>query len=218
MRHDFAYQRRIGEVIERSVAGMFQRTGMHVIPSFDWSGKDDNAAPTLQGPDGRCAVLPDLQCFKKGQHCWLEVKFKSERTLHRMTNTLCTGINWRLFDHYRDVEDETGAEAYLLFVHADTGEMRGDVVTSLERYPHHDYSGDVMGKGGMLFWQYDELPLWGSLSAVDRAFARSPVRAAAPRVRRHRSSVLKPQVKLWPKPPDERQTNFFDLLEEKKAR
>jgi len=206
MRRDLAFQRRVGEVVKR-IKEMLVRTDVRVIPSFDSSGTDDNTAPALDGPDSKCS----------GAHCRLVVRFKTARSPFRKTNTLCTGINWRLFDRYRDLQEETGAEVYILFVHFDTGEMRGDVIASLERYVHHEYDGPDMGPGGMLFWEYDLLPRWGSLEVIDNPFARSPARLSAPRVRRHKESPLKGQVKLWPKPPDVRQTNFLDVLEPSKA-
>lgn len=204
MQPSFSVKRLIGELVERAVDDLIRRTGVHVIRSFDWSGKDDSTAPTMIGPDGKRSTLPDLQCFRDGRFYWLEVKWKRDRTPHWASGgTLCTGINKRLWDEYRAIQERTGSKVFLLFVHGDTQEMRGDAIDALDRYKHHPYDGPKMGRDGMWFWEYDRIPRWGSLTTIDSPWTESAYPSCA-------AADCRPLVATRPKSP---QTDFFDALE-----
>jgi len=153
-----------GRVVEEHVAAYMRKRGWWVVPSYEFSGKENDHAPKMVAPPGwRDLVLPDLQGFKDRRLVWLEVKSKTCCTLHHISNDLpVTGIAKRLYLHYQQVEIETGGTVYLLFVHEKENEIRGDALTCLRTYEHHDWPDDDMDRGGTIFWEFSRIPLWGS--------------------------------------------------------
>src|SRR3972149_1435615 len=83
-----------GHTGEKIVTEMLQKRGWYVIPSYDFSGPNDDKAPKLQGL-GNGFVLPDLDISRNGKRKWAEVKTKDEATFTRITQKLEHGIPLR---------------------------------------------------------------------------------------------------------------------------
>lgn len=153
---------------EKKVAAWAARRGWYVLPSYDYSGKGDSKAPKLLAPPGgRDLILPDLACFRGHGLRWLEVKWKRKADLYRKTRTMVTGISLRLWNHYREIEQRVGGEVFVVFLHEQEREVRGDKLSALRGYVDHTDPSDKMSRGGMIFWPYERIPKWGSLEMLD---------------------------------------------------
>jgi hypothetical protein len=145
--------------------------GYYVSGTYDFSGKDDNKAPKLMAPPrGESLVLPDLQCFKvtsPDPATWMEVKWKARAVLYRKGGYRVTGINKRHWQHYQKVQHLTSAKVFVMFIHDAESEIRADTLDDLRAYVSHEYDGDKMGRGGMVFWPYDDIPCWGDLGMLN---------------------------------------------------
>ena len=152
---------------EKALAGWVRAKGWHVLPTYDFSGKGDDKAPKLLAPPGQVdLVMPDLQCFRSGACRWIECKWKTQATWHRVTKRWVTGISLRLANHYIKVQQLTGADVSLLFLHEREGEVRGGPMREIEPLWAHDYGGGRMGRHGMRFWRWEEMPLRATLAEV----------------------------------------------------
>lgn len=152
-------------VWERKLAAWVRRRGWHVLPTYDFNGAGEDKAPALLSPPGMTdLVLPDLQCFRSGRVRWIECKWKARADEYRKGGYLVTGISLRLAGHYAQVRRATGADVWILFLHEREREVRGGPMASL---PHsHDYTGGVMGRAGMRFWRYAEIPRLCDLTEI----------------------------------------------------
>lgn len=164
---DFRSKLDAARVWEKKLARWVRRRGWYVVPTYDFSGKGEDKAPKLLAPLGKeSLVLPDLQCFRAGEQQWLECKYKSEAIVYRKGGYRTTGISRRLRDHYEQVQQATGASVVIAFLHEKEREVRGAALVDLAQHFSHEYAGAKMGRSGMVFWKYDELPCWGRLEAI----------------------------------------------------
>lgn len=126
----------VGQLGEKAAAREFKRDRMSVIASCEFSGKNDNHAPVLEF-ERHNLTLPDLDVSGRGKRCWFEVKTYDAPQLFRVHGCYVHGIPVRLFDHYVNVERETGSEVYLAIVEVATSEMLvGSVpLSQMSKYP-----------------------------------------------------------------------------------
>lgn len=135
---------------ERAVADWLQDRGWWIVPSYDYSGEEDNKAPRLQG--AACGlVIPDLDISKQGKRLWAEVKTKAAATFYRKLNRDEHGINRRLWRHYHQVQDITGTHVWIFVVEESTQMLLAEALDVLDQ-DMREYNGDKMGRGGMVFW------------------------------------------------------------------
>ena len=131
---------------------MLHKRGWYVIPSYDFSGPNDDKAPKLQGL-GNGFVLPDLDISRNGKRKWAEVKTKDEATFTRITQKLEHGIPLRHFRDYKIVREITGCEVFLFVYEIRTGDI---LYASLDNpdflATKRIYKGNKMSLGGMIFW------------------------------------------------------------------
>lgn len=156
---------------EVRLGDFLRRRGWFIVPAYDFSGKGEEKAPKmLAPPNKRSLVLPDLQCFsQRHANRWIEVKVKDHAEWYRIGQHLTTGFNLRHWDHYHRVEELSAAEVTVVFVHESEREIRAATLTQLrEEFFSHEYKGPLMGPHGMVFFRYDDIPLWGSLETVYR--------------------------------------------------
>src|ERR1700686_3532637 len=107
-----------GREAEQMVAGILQRRGWFVIPSYDYSGEHGDKAPKIQGAH-EGIVLPDLGVAGKGIMKWAEVKAKAHADFTLLTHTYDHGIGLRKWAHYRRVQRETGCQVWLFLFEED---------------------------------------------------------------------------------------------------
>lgn len=112
----------VGQLGEKAAAAQFKREGRSVIASCEFSGANDNHAPVLEF-ERHNLTLPDLDVSGRGRRCWFEVKTYDSARENRSHGIFVHGIPVRLYDHYVNVERETGSEVYLVIVEVLTGEM-----------------------------------------------------------------------------------------------
>ncbi len=119
-----------GRAGEQRVATWLQGRGWYVIPSYDYSGESGDKAPRLIGAD-EAFPLPDLDIAKGGQRRWAEVKTKYAATFTRKTQTYDHGINYRHFEAYLRVQEETGSECWIMIYEESTGCLIGRPLSEL---------------------------------------------------------------------------------------
>ena len=151
---------------ERALSDWYQRKfGAHVLPTYDYSGLQENKAPKLICQNSGL-VIPDLLVCGNGRTTWVECKWKTHADLHRKTGHLVTGVNARHFSHYQQVKTISGRCVYLMFLHVKEQEVRGAELDSLMETIHHTYDGDKMGYSGMVFWNWNDLKKWCNLEEL----------------------------------------------------
>lgn len=164
--NDFERKLAWGGQAERALSLWLQQQGWYVLPTYDYSGLDNNKAPKLEGSSpNRSLVIPDLLAaqFSKGT-VWLEVKRKSKADWTHQTGRRETGIPLRLWNDYLDVQHETRLDVWVLFVHEQEDEVRGQRITYLNngdcshgKYGHQptrrESRSDRMGR--MVFFCWD---------------------------------------------------------------
>lgn len=152
-----------GRAGEQVVADMLKRRGWFVIPSYDYAGEDGNKAPKMTGQ--RVAyVIPDLDIARAGVRIWAEVKTKAAPTLHRISGTFEHGIPLRHFQHYKEVQKETGCEVWLFVLEEETQTVRFAKLDDLGS--GRVYDGRKMSRGGMVFWPVTAFRVFGPVGAA----------------------------------------------------
>lgn len=121
-----------GGEAEKAVSRWLQARGWYVLPTYDYSGEDDNKAPKMEGFK-RSLVIPDLLAaqFAHGS-CWLEVKRKTKADYTYTTGRHETGISLRLWNDYKAVAHETGIDASVIFVHEREDQIRAGRIARLD--------------------------------------------------------------------------------------
>jgi len=110
---------RTGELV---VAGELEARGWFVIPSYDYTGADGDKAPKMRRC-GDAVVVPDLDVCRRGDRKWVEVKTKTEPTLHRKTQTLEHGIDAHHWEQYGRVQTESGCNVFLCVLERSSGQV-----------------------------------------------------------------------------------------------
>jgi hypothetical protein len=141
---------------ELRVAALLQSRGWYILPSSDYSGPAGNHAPKIHGAQ-EGIVLPDLAIAKKGLLLLAEVKAKWEPTFTILTGTYDHGISRRLCRQYLRCQEEMGAHVWLFILEEKSQTLLFQSIDELRKSTNvsHIYEGDVMDKGGMVFWPRD---------------------------------------------------------------
>lgn len=95
---------------------------------------------------------------------WLEVKRKSKADYTVTKGRYETGIPLRLWNDYLDVQHETGLDVWIMFVHEQEDEVRGQRITYLNngecnhgKYSHdsirRESNSDRMGRMVFFCWE-----------------------------------------------------------------
>lgn len=150
--------------IEMAVGAWLIRRGWSVLPVYDYSGLADGKAPKLDNGAGGI-VTPDLLASKAGETRWVEVKFKARADWTHLTQRLETGINLRLWNHYKTILAETGIDVWLVFVHEAEDLVCGQNMTWLSQRAR-EYTGKKMGRDGMVFFPLGELKVFCRMSDI----------------------------------------------------
>lgn len=146
-----------GHTGELIIAKILQEGGWYVIPSYDYTGEDDNKAPRLQGIHEQF-VIPDLDIAKDGCRLWAEVKTKASASFTRITQRYEHGIPMRHYRHYLKVQEITGCDVWLYVYEEDTRTILRGSIDYLSQFKR-EYNGDKMSRGGMVFFPRDKFEL-----------------------------------------------------------
>lgn len=113
-RTSFEESLRFGQEGEHEVARvLLQKAGVTLMPLYQF---DTTHAPFLLTFDFKKITCPDLLYFKQGKAYMVEVKTKNQwvRFLHK---TLETGLDLRLWQEYRKIQQESNIPVYVFFNH-----------------------------------------------------------------------------------------------------
>lgn len=155
-----------GREIEKAVAAWLMARGTKILPVYDYSGLADGKAPKFTAAKiSESLVVPDLLGAKSGHCIWFEVKYKHHADFTRKTQQFETGISYRLWMHYQQVEQESGIPVWLLFAHYKENELRGERLSSLKGNARI-YNGPKMGSSGMVFFNYRSLKRFAALTDI----------------------------------------------------
>lgn len=156
----------VGRLWEQRIARWLMLKGWLILPVYDYSG-NDHKAPKLEALKKEDSlVLPDLLMFQQQRVQWMEVKYKESAVEYRKTHQMVTGLNLRLWNHYKKVQEETGHPVFIAFIHQREEEVVGNKLSVLGAGNYQVYEGDKMGNGGMIFFPYSELKRWCNISVL----------------------------------------------------
>lgn len=147
-----------GTNVQRKTATWLTRRWKYVVARVN----DDTAVAPMLEAWGRQVPLPDLQLMRPdGSLLWCDVKYKTCAVEFHVARVRRTGIDASAHSNYERVEALTGRPVYLLFVHRDENEVRR------ARVGQDAVRGVGVGQG-MVYWDYDRLPIVGTYSEIDR--------------------------------------------------
>lgn len=109
-RASFEEYLQFGKEGEHEVAELLIEKGVTIMPLYQF---EETHAPFLVSQDQKL-ISPDLFCFGKDAF-FVEVKTKRQWVVFR--TCVETGLDKRLWDHYKNVKDATGKNIYLVFNH-----------------------------------------------------------------------------------------------------
>lgn len=158
-----------GQRTENLIMNWMISRGSVVIPVCDVKPFVDDRG-IKKGPqvfdDVRTYTAPDVLAFKRGKAMWLETKHKTVFSWHRASKKWVTGIDIPHFEDYCRVQEITGQQVYIMFLHvsdqpAAYDEQHGcpfvcptglfwapvDVLKEME-----SHRSDKWGRRGMVYW------------------------------------------------------------------
>lgn len=147
----FDQQLAIGRFWELAVNGYLQARGYRTAALYMAS---DGDAPALVGTFGKL-ILPDIVAERNERAAFFEVKFKAATTYYRKAGRMTTGIPIRHRDAYKVVKKSFDCPVYIVFIHEKENTVRYGELDALK--VSHEYTGARMGKGGEVFYCYDNL-------------------------------------------------------------
>lgn len=162
----------MGKTGEGIIAQWMKRQGYNVLPVYE-KEQGDYKGPALYAVDAQL-IAPDMLVFQpSGKTVWIEAKTKSAFTLHRKSGHWVTGIDYRHYCDYLQVQAVSPWPVWLLFLHFDgqakdspagcpTG-LFGNKLTILQRNEHHRYPED---NPKMVYWKDTALRKIAELSDV----------------------------------------------------
>lgn len=128
-RNDFKRALAMGVEGEELVCSALLRMGVTALPLFQFT---DEIAPKILTATKRFSS-PDLICFGRKGAFFVEVKTKNSWSVDRRSNLLVTGVNKRLWDDYKAIQDATGIPVYIAFNHRSQA-PEGVFLIGLEKY------------------------------------------------------------------------------------
>lgn len=138
---------------EKEVANIFLNLGYSLMPMYQF--KNLNESPKIYS-DSISTVSPDLILFKNNKTVFIEVKKKTKWI--RNNKTLETGCDYRLYQEYLKIAQQTKIKLILVFNHIKeepTGIFYVDINT-VGRYWDGTFRGKEM-YSPMYFFNYEQL-------------------------------------------------------------
>lgn len=147
-----------GTRYERAVAQWMSRRGWHIV-GMACAGWQPRRAPIPPEAD---YTYPDMLIERKGYYLWLDVKSKERADWYRIGAYAVTGFPLRHWTRYWHVQQTTGIEVAVLFLHRHDNEARAASLAALERAISH--TSDKMG--GMIFFKVVQIKQVGTYKEV----------------------------------------------------
>jgi hypothetical protein len=155
---NFEHNFNIGRTWEEKVSIWLQENQHYVLNVYEYIPTKNGACKTPKFqtlPSENSLILPDLQVAQDGITHWIEIKSKAgcgypfQHNPHYRT----TGIDLKYWHHYLAVQEASGLEVYIFFVHFNEREIRTASLSDLDCH-----SRKFIHNGqGMVYWPYDEL-------------------------------------------------------------
>lgn len=178
----FRQQLAHGQVGESIIAvWLRERRGFTVLPVYDIE-IETGKGPRLFAPD-RKLIAPDMFVFRtpspdhrnSASTMWIEAKHKTTFSWHRNTRCWTTGIDFRHYVDYCEIDDSTPWPVMLMFLQRggrdkDTGKVSpsglyGHQLSVLRKQEHH--RSTLMGNGGMVFWSESTLLRLATMQEIE---------------------------------------------------
>lgn len=158
---------REGLVGESEIATWLRRGGFSVLPAYE-KVVDDFKGPRFYSPTAEL-VSPDMLAFKHGQQLWIEAKTKTRFSWFGSGGYWVTGINYKHYLDYLQVEKETGLPVCVMFLHRESETWPQDIarwgaprtcptglfycrLTTEHSHKHKDWKGVEM-----IYWSLSRL-------------------------------------------------------------
>ncbi|MBU2843553.1 hypothetical protein [Acidithiobacillus thiooxidans] len=164
----FAETLATGKTGESIIARHYLSLGYSVLPIYEKT-ENEFKGPVLFTPNSEPLIAPDMLVFKGNRVLWIEVKYKSAFTWHRISQKWTTGIDLHHYNQYLKVQQSRPEwEVWILFLHRagliakDTPEgmtpptgLFGNSIKFLQAHENHRHANH--GKSGMVYWGLDAL-------------------------------------------------------------
>jgi len=161
----FDEQLKIGQTAEGKIAQWFKSKGFTILPIYE-KVLDTGKGPQLFLPD-TALIAPDMLIFKGEKTLWIEAKYKTAFSWHRITQKWVTGIDIKHYGDYIKVNNSTEWPVWIVFLHEG-----GQAKDSPENSPKGLYGNELSylcanenhrsknwGNSGMVYWAIDKLKL-----------------------------------------------------------
>lgn len=161
----FSEQRARSKVYEIAFSNWLQTRDWWILPTYDFSGSNDDKAPRLS-LGNRKLVIPDLLAFRAAQSkAWFEIKVKAHADYNRKHACLVTGFAMRHLMHYREVKQLTGVPVYIVFIHEKEAVIK---CCEIDTMPvSHEWTGGGMDRGGTVFLKFNALTTVAPIAVLD---------------------------------------------------
>jgi hypothetical protein len=178
---EFACDLAYGQLGESIIARWVLARGNSVLPVYE-KEIDSGKGPRLFCTDGTL-VVPDMLVLPALK--FVEAKHKTVFSWHRTSSDWCTGIDQRHFSQYQRVEQLTGLQVWLLFLHQSDKPHPRDIAAGCpERCPvglfgnslrylaaHEHHRSEKWGTSGMVYWSDGDLQLLERLDDLQQLLA-----------------------------------------------
>lgn len=156
-RKSFSEMLAFGQEGEHKIAEMLISKGYTLLSLYQFEGTQH--APYFLNSSGM-VVSPDLVCAKKGRVFFVEVKTKT-RWSQNASREIETGIDFRLYNHYLRLYNETNVDLWLVFNH-EASEPTGVYAVHINTLYNRYWDGKHFKTGAYIttpkvFWLYSSL-------------------------------------------------------------
>lgn len=142
-----------GQEGEKEVTFLLLKKGYSILPLYQFT--DDISPKILKGD--LSFVSPDLTIFKNGKTTFIEAKRKTGWVKYK--ETIETGCDFRLYEHYKKVSSETGIELWMVFVH-ENEKPNGIYAINIKEEGRYWDGKTPQGKSvhkPMFFWNFNKM-------------------------------------------------------------
>lgn len=141
----------LGRRCEIALSKSLKQRKWYVIPSYDYTGKDQAKAPRLEG-ELKGFVVPDLDVARAGRRFWVECKYKTKPNPWRKHNNRpYHGLDTRHVNHYLKVQKITGCRVRLCILEREGSAVLVNWLDVLYAQRMELPPTDVWRSGGTLF-------------------------------------------------------------------
>jgi hypothetical protein len=160
----FEQARARGLVGEHTASDFLQAMNWYVLAGYNFTGPEGNKPPQIQCGDKSKWSCPDLLVCRDGMSYFVEVKIKAISPTFRNSDEVRHGIDLKHYDHYKEVQKESGIPVWLWVIEEETGEVLCqllDILTLTEK------PGVGVMTGKMMYFPKSSFTILGVVSASE---------------------------------------------------